>query len=268
MSERSSYEPGEFCWVDLATTDIDAAVKFYGDLIGWEFEQAEPVDEAGGYGFFKYKGKQVAGAGPVQGEGQPSAWSSYVNVLDADETAAAIKDAGGTVLIDPFELPQESGRMAVCQDTEGAFFSILQLRKHSGAELVNEIGAWTWNQLATRDIESAKEFYGKVFGWTLEKAGGEAAADMPFFMWQVERQKFEEGLAGAMVMGEEMAGIPPHWQVYFCVEDANAVIEKVNGSGGQTQFGPQRIPVGELAVFSDPQGASFAVIEPDYPEQR
>lgn len=267
MSERSSYEPGEFCWVDLATSDIDAAAKFYGELIGWEFDPAGAVEETGGYGFFTYKGKQVAGGGPIQGEGQPPAWSGYVNVEDADETAGKVTDAGGTVLVPPFELPQESGRMAVCQDPEGAFFSIMQQRQHKGAELVNEIGTWTWNQLATRDADGAREFYGKVFGWSLEQAD-EAPPDLPFYMWQVDGQKWEEGLAGLLVMGEEMEGVPPHWQVYFCVEEAKAAIERVNGSGGQTQFGPQRIPVGELAVFTDPQGAAFAIIEPDYPEER
>jgi predicted enzyme related to lactoylglutathione lyase len=268
VSERSEYKLGEFCWVDLATTDIDAAKKFYGELIGWDWEAAGDPGETGGYGFFTFKGKQVCGGAPVQAAGQPSAWSSYVNVADADESAGKVKGAGGTVLAPPFELPNESGRMAVCQDAEGAFFSLTQQRKHKGAELVNEIGAWTWNNLVTRDLDGAKRFYGDVFGWSIEKASDEAGAE-PFFMWQVEGQKWEEGLAGAMLAGEDIPPeVPPHWQVYFCVESATKTIDQVNAAGGQTLFGPQRIPVGELAVFSDPQGAGFAIIEPDYPEQR
>src|SRR5688572_5987154 len=64
MSERSEYAPGEFCWVDLATSDTDAAAKLYGDLLGWETRSAGPVEETGGYAFFLRDGKQVAGYGP------------------------------------------------------------------------------------------------------------------------------------------------------------------------------------------------------------
>jgi uncharacterized protein len=269
MSERSEYSPGEFGWVDLATPDIDAATRFYGELIGWEAEPGPNPEQTGGYGFFTYKGKPVAGYGGIMGEGQPPAWSSYVYVADADATAKKVADAGGKVVAGPFDIPGGSGRMAVCQDPEGAVFSIFQPQNFSGAQLVNEIGAWTWNQLATRDLEGAKSFYGDVFGWELEHAEG-APPDLPFYMWQVEGQKWEEGLAGAMVMGADNmpADTPPHWMVYFCVPDAEAAVEKVKEGGGSVLFGPQRIPVGELAVFTDPQGAAFAVIEPDYPEQR
>jgi predicted enzyme related to lactoylglutathione lyase len=271
MSERSDYKPGEFCWVNLLTTDIDAAVGFYRDLIGWEFEQAPgPVEETQGFGFFTYKGKLVAGGGSVAREGQQPVWVSHIKVDDVEAAAAKVEEAGGTVLVEPFDILGEAGRMAICQDAEGAAFSILQLNKHRGAELVNEIGAWTWNQLATRDLDGAKRFYGDVFGWTLEQNAEAAEAGVPFYMWQVEGQKWEEGLAGAMIMGADdmPPDTPPHWMVYFCVADANKTIEQVNGSGGTTLFGPQRIPVGELAVFTDPHGAAFAIIEPDYPESR
>ena len=88
MSERTEYTPGEFCWVDLATTDTDGAKSFYGDLLGVEWEPAPgSPEETGGYGFFTKNGKHVGGMGPIQQEGQPPAWSSYVKVEDADATA-------------------------------------------------------------------------------------------------------------------------------------------------------------------------------------
>ena len=120
MSERSEYGPGEFCWVDLATSDTDAAAKLYGELLGWETQSAGPVEETGGYGFFLRDGKQVAGYGPIQAEGQPPAWSSYVKVADADESAEKVKQAGGSVFMEPFDLPADSGRMAVIADPSGA----------------------------------------------------------------------------------------------------------------------------------------------------
>jgi uncharacterized protein len=266
VSERSGYEPGEFCWVSLASTDFDEAKGFYGDLLGWEWEAAGPPEETGGYGFFTLKGKQICGGGPVQAAGQPSAWSSYVKVDDAEESAAKIKEAGGNVLAEPFELPNESGRMAVCQDPGGAFFCLMEQREHTGAELVNEIGTWSWNNLMTRDLDQAKDFYGEVFGWDATH-NEEAPPDV--LNWQVEGQRWPEGLGGVMKMGSDMPlDAPPHWQVYFLVPDMDAAIETTTGAGGNLLFGPLELPIAKLAVFTDPQGAAFALMEPNYPEPR
>ena len=88
-------------------------------------------------------------------------------------------------------------------------------------------------------------------------------------MWQVKEQRWEEGLAGAMTAeGNVPAEVPPHWQVYYAVEEADRAIETTTGSGGTNLFGPHEIPVGRLAALVDPQGANFAIIEPDYPEER
>jgi predicted enzyme related to lactoylglutathione lyase len=266
VSERSGYEPGEFCWVDLASSDFDRAKGFYGDLLGWDWEAAGPAEETGGYGFFTLKGKQICGGGPVQAAGQPSAWSSYVKVDDAEESAAKVKEAGGNVLAEPFELPNESGRMAVCQDAGGAFFCLMEQREHSGAELVNEIGTWSWSNLMTRDLDQAKEFYGAVFGWEATHSD-EAPPDV--LNWQVEGQRWPEGLGGVMKMGSDMPlDAPPHWQVYFLVPDMDAAIETTTSAGGNLLFGPLELPIAKLAVFTDPQGAAFALMEPNYPEPR
>lgn len=269
MSERSEYAPGEFRWVDLAVPDVEAATDFYGGLLGWEAQSAGPVEETGGYGFFVRDGKQVAGFGPLMAERQHPAWSSYVNVADADATLAKVTEAGGTAVMGPIEVPNDSGRMAVLQDSGGAFVSIFEANKHRGAELVNEVGTWTWNQLMMRDLDEARDFYGEVFGWRLEQTPEAAAANIPVFMWQVDGQKWEEGLAGAMLMGEEMPPeVPPHWQVYFAVESADIAIETTKEAGGSLLFGPQEIPVGKFAVLDDPQGTGFAILEPDHPEGR
>ena len=267
MSERSDYEPGEFCWVDLATPDLDASAGFYGDLLGWEFTPVPgSPDETGGYGNFTYNGKAVAGMGGLMNEGQPTAWSSYIRVTDADETAAKVKQASGAVLMEPFDVPGGAGRMAICQDAEGAFFSLWQPGGFKGAELVNEVGAWSWNNLMSRDVAQAKDFYGKVFGW---EAVHSDETPESVLSWQVEGQRWPEGLGGLMEMGSDMPlEAPPHWQVYFLVPDMDEAIEKTTGAGGNLLFGPLEIPIAKLAVFTDPQGAPFAIIEPDYPEAR
>ena len=267
MSERKEYAPGEFCWVDLATSDVEGAKSFYGELLGvdWEAAPGSP-EETGGYGFFLKDGKQVAGIGPIQQEGQPPAWSSYVKVEDADATAEKVKEAGGQVVFGPIDLPNESGRMAVLQDPTGAFVSINQQKEHSGAELVNEPGSWTWSNLLTRDLDGAKDFYGQVFGWT---AIQNEEAPPGILMWQVEGQRWPEGHAGLMQITDDLpADMPAHWEAYFMVENADGAIEMAESKGAKLGFGPIDVPIARMAVLVDPQGAVVSILESRYPEPR
>lgn len=267
MSERSEYRPGEFCWVDLATNDVDAAKAFYSELLGAETEAAPGDPEQNGhYGFLMRDGKRVAGYGDTMGPDQPPAWSSYVAVASADETAEKVKVAGGNVLMEPLDLPGDSGRMAVCRDAEGAFFSIYQSRGNTGAQIVNEVGTWTWTNLLTRDLDAAKRFYADVFGW-------EAVSnpDIPegILNWKVERQRWPEGLGGLMAMPEMVpAEVPPYWEVYFKVADLDRAIQQTEGAGGQVMAGPIEIPIGRIASVTDPQGAAVSLMQADYPEPR
>src|SRR6266511_5721921 len=220
MSARNEYARGEFNWVDLATTDVEAAKSFYGDLLGIEAESAPgDPEETGGYGFFMKDGKMVAGIGPVQSDEGHSAWSSYIKVENADETAERVKEAGGSVFFGPADLPNDAGRVAMLRDPEGAFIGIVEQQNHPGAQLVNEPGTWNWNNLLTRDIDAAQDFYGKVFGWSALQPQG--APDF-IWSWQLDGQRWPEGIAGLMRMGSEMpADAPPYWQVYLVVENAD-----------------------------------------------
>jgi hypothetical protein len=149
------------------------------------------------------------------------------------------------------------GTMAVFIDPTGAVCGIWQPGTFVGAELVNEDGAFGWNELGTRDVPAAREFYGKVFGWTVEEQ------EMPgmgtYFVW-----KDGEAVRGGMI---DMTGMapdeaPPHWLVYFTVADADAAAETTKAAGGQLLNGPIDISVGRLAMLADPQGAFFAVMAP------
>jgi predicted enzyme related to lactoylglutathione lyase len=267
MSERTEYAPGEFCWVDLATTDVDGALSFYGKLLGVEAQPAPgDPEETGGYGFLMKDGKMVAGIGPVQSEEGHSAWSSYVKVEDADATAEKVKAAGGSVFFGPADLPNDSGRVAMLRDAEGAFIGVVQQKRHPGAQLVNEPGAWRWSNLLTRELEEAKRFYGEVFAWSAVHNEG---APPGIEMWQVEGQRWPEGLGGVMaITGDLPAEMPPHWQVYFEVENADAAIELATSKGAKLGFGPIDVPAGRLATLVDPQGAVVSIIESRWPEPR
>jgi predicted enzyme related to lactoylglutathione lyase len=264
MSERKEYANGEFCWVELISPDVQAAARFYGDLLGWERERYEPDPE--GYWYLRHAGKLVAGLEGIRMEGQVPDWLGYVKVDDVRTTAGKVGEAGGTVLDGPLEVPGGPGSLAVCQDPDGAVFALWQPGELRGAELVNEPGAWTWNNLLTRDVDGARDFYGQVFGWTT--AQPEGAPDF-IWNWQVDGQRWPEGLGGLMRMGSDMPpDTPPHWQVYFMVESADQAVEKTKAAGGSLTYGPVDIPIARMAVVFDPQGANVSLLESRYPESR
>jgi predicted enzyme related to lactoylglutathione lyase len=255
MSEKTSYAPGTPSWVDLGSPDPDAAVEFYGGLFGWDVSEGGDPEQTGGYRMAALRDKPVAGLMPLMQEGQPPAWTTYVSVADADATAAAVKEAGGSVLAEPMDV-MDVGRMAVFADPAGAVFAIWQPRAHPGAGLVNEPGAFTWNELNTRDPDAAKAFYAAVFGWEV------AEHDMGEMGTYVEWKQGEDPMGGMMDMrGRVPDEVPAHWLVYFAVEDTDAAVEKVKELGGGVAFGPIDIPAGRFAVVHDPHGAMFAVIK-------
>jgi predicted enzyme related to lactoylglutathione lyase len=264
MSERNEYGPGEFCWVELASPDVDAAAAFYGELLGWRRERYEPDPD--GYWYFQRNGKLVAGLSTFRMEGQVPAWLSYVSVDDVAAIAGKVVDAGGMVLAEPLDVPGGAGSLAVCRDTEGAAFALWQPGELKGAQLVNEPGCWTWNNLLTREVDAAIDFYGQVFGWTATQPEG--APDF-IWNWHVDGQRWPEGMAGLMRMGTEMPpDAPPHWQVYLTVESMDAAVGKNEAGGGTLIFGPVDTPIARMAAVVDPQGANVALLESRYPEPR
>jgi predicted enzyme related to lactoylglutathione lyase len=192
---------------------------------------------------------------PLMQEGQPPAWTTYISVADADATAAAVGDAGGTVIAEPMDV-MDLGRMAVFADPTGAVFGIWQPGTFAGAGLVNEPGGISWNELNTRDVDSARAFYGAVFGWTFDEqdmGGGET------YSMIVLGERPVGGMLDLAARGVPEQ-IPAHWQVYLGVDDTDATIAAAKERGGSLMLEPVDIPFGRFAILTDPQGASFAVI--------
>lgn len=255
MSERTSYAPGTPCWTDLATPDLEAAERFYGELFGWEIPERPDSADMGGYRRARLRGRDVAGAMPLMQEGQPPVWSTHISVSDVDAISSVVQENGETMVAEPMDVG-EYGRLAVFTDPEGAFFGTWEPRAFAGAELVNEPGAFSWNELETRDPAAAKEFYGAVFGWEFDEQEGPGG-----MAYNVARIG-EDRVAGmADISGRVPDEVPAHWLTYFSVEDADAMVEKVGAAGGAVHFGPIDIAVGRFAMVADPAGAAFAVIK-------
>jgi uncharacterized protein len=260
VTQMTTYAPGIPCWVDYSSPDIDATVSFYSDVLGWDVPEAENAEQTGGYRVANIGGSGVAGLMPAMQEGQPAAWQTYIAVENADETAAKVQAAGGQVIAEPMDV-MELGRMAVFTDPEGAFIAIWQANQMPGAALVNETGAMSWNEFNTRDPDAAKAFYGAVFDWTFTDTDmGEAGTYTTFK--PPSRGEDDDSAGGMLDMrGRVPDEVPPHWMVYFNVDDADAAIETAKSGGASVAAGPMDLPMGRFAVLVDPQGAGFAIFE-------
>jgi predicted enzyme related to lactoylglutathione lyase len=249
MGERERYDPGTFSWVELSTSDVEWAKGFYTGLFGWETED-QPLPDGGAYTIARVGGRDVAGLTPAQ-PGQPPAWNSYVTVEDAGAAASNATELGGNIVVEPFDVMEE-GRMAVIQDPTGAFFCVWQPRNTIGAGLVNGHGLLSLNQLNTNDPERAIEFYSALFGWSFD-----AVPDSEIPYWGV---RVGDRLGGGMMLLPADAPAPPHWLVYFGIDDIDAASGKIGESGGALLVEKMAVPGGEIVVAQDPQGAAFALV--------
>lgn len=248
--EVSQFAPGNFCWVELSTTDSAAAKTFYGGLFGWGTLDHD-MGEQGVYTMFQKGGKAVGAMYQDASGHMPPHWSSYISVASADDAAAKARSLGGNVMMEPFDV-MEVGRMAVIQDPTGAAFCVWQAKQHKGADIVDEPNAFCWDELNTHDCAAARQFYTSLFGWT---AKGENAEYVEFHLG-------DRAIGGMMAIKPEWGEVPPNWLPYFQVTDCDGVASKAGATGGKALVPPSDIPhVGRFSVIQDPQGAVFAIVQ-------
>ena len=257
MAEMKEHPPGTFCWADLATTDAEAGKKFYAGLFGWQWADMPAGPSV--YTMFSKGGKNVCALYSMNDEMRkqrvPPHWQSYVSVESADETAEKAKGLGGTLTMPPFDV-MDVGRMAVVRDPAGAMFALWQPKLHVGAQLVNEPGTLCWNELYSNDLETSSSFYRGLFGWTTKKSPGAMAHEYTEF-YQGERRA-----GGMLEIQKEWGPVPPHWTVYFAVENCDVTLETAKSLGAKVTIGPVDIDnVGRFVALEDPQGAHFSVIQ-------
>jgi predicted enzyme related to lactoylglutathione lyase len=250
---------GMFGWCDLATHDVGAAAAFFGELFGWTSEPVTHQDQVV-YHMFRLGDARVAGLVDNKGwggeeQGPPPMWVSYVIVDDVDALAPRVAELGGTVLRPPMDV-MESGRMCFIQDPTGAMVGLWEPREHLGADLFNEAGTLTWNELVTRDVEGARTFYEALLGWEWEVADMESTG--PYHMGTVGGRP----TGGIIEMPPDMEGVPANWVVYFHVDDVDAALERARELGGTLVWGPEEAEVGKFAVVTDPTGGHFNLFTP------
>ena len=251
MPEFTSHDPGTFSWADLSTNDVDAAIKLYSDLFGWDVDKQD-LPDGGVYAMAQIGGKDVAAISPLQEEqakmGIPPHWNVYITVEDAEQAAKACEAAGGSIVVPAFDV-MVFGRMAVISDPTGAFFNVWEPKTNIGAQVLGELNTLGWTELLTSDPEKASEFYAEVFGYEREPFGDTGYTVL---------KRGDKQVAGVMKPPMEM---PSNWGVYFIAADVDDVTAKTKAAGGQAYMEPTDMPeVGRIAVLADPQGAAFGVI--------
>jgi hypothetical protein len=117
--------PGHFCWCELLSTDPHDALRFYPDVFGWTAVERN-LGEHGQYWIFSSGDRDVAGMMQPTPRADHACWLPYVEVVNAEETAAEVESLGGAIVTPPGDVPGR-GRFAVVRDPEGALVAVYAL---------------------------------------------------------------------------------------------------------------------------------------------
>jgi predicted enzyme related to lactoylglutathione lyase len=248
---------GSFCTSVLRTTDPDRAVAFYSALIGWTAHPAAPR-----HTFLKHDGKTVASIQRID-TGQDE-WVPHV-LVERIETAVADAKACGATLVDQYDV-EGVARIATLRDLEGAAFGLWEAAPLAGAELTDVVGSIWWIELMSRDPAVGRDFYSRLFGWTVRETSFE-----PIGLYRVfERPALStvEGPALSAVEGpptqegglnqiDEGWDLAPVWLTFISVEDCDGTMTRACDFGGEGGFVHTVPKHGRIGMISDPSGAAL-----------
>jgi predicted enzyme related to lactoylglutathione lyase len=249
---------GKFVWYDLMTTDMPAAEKFYGRVVGWGAQDSGMPGQK--YTLFTTPQRPVGGLMTIPDEarkaGAQPMWSGYIAVDDVDAYAAKVKRVGGAIHVPPEDIPTV-GRFAMVSDPQGAVFALFKgSSEPPGDAAPGTQGHIGWHELHAADGGAAFDFYASQFGWTKAEAMDMGAMGV--------YQIFARNGTPTGGMMTKPAGMPhPMWLYYFYVDAIDAAAERVKAGGGEVTNGPMEVPGGQWIVQClDPQGAMFALLGP------
>ncbi len=251
-----------FVWHDLSTKDSEGSKKFYGEIFNWKFD----ASDNGPYWHIRAGDEMIGGVRQMSDEEhQPTSWLGYIVVDDVAATVASITSAGGKVFA-PTTKMDNVGTFAVTADPTGAVFAPWKsARPGEDAEKIAmpKPFSFCWDELVTTDPKAAVAFYEKVFGWkgrAVDMGGGMTYTllDRP----GVKNAKGDQQSAGGAM--QSPPGLPhSFWIAYVGVDDCDSVSARAERLGAKVMVPPTDIPnVGRFACWSDPQGATIAVLQP------
>ena len=250
-------EQRRFVWFDLATTDVEGAIAFYTEVVGWKVEAWSEADPSKPYTMWKAGETAIGGVMALPEEAQkmgvPPYWIAYTTVEDVDRAVAQATELGGRVLFPAFDIPKV-GRVAFLADPQGAAFAVFKPLTTADAPPDRPM-SFSWAELNTTDYEAAWRFYSQLFGWK-ERSKMDMGPDGVYFMFNDPSAVTKGGMSN---MAKRM-NLPAHWLHYVTVADMNATVERIKKAGGKILNGPMSIPGDDvIAQCMDPQGAAFAI---------
>jgi hypothetical protein len=248
---------GRPLWFELMTTDVEAARRFYGGVVGWTTKDSTDL----GMAYTEWLRPDGAPAGgmmalpaELKAEGVPPHWIVYIGVDRLEERAAHVARLGGGSLSPVIEVPTV-GRLQTMRDGQGAAFSLYEPSSEPPTEAPPVHGDLSWLELYTTDSAAALAFYRELFGW-------QSTEDMdmgPMGVYRMFGRTPNQAIGGMMTKTPDMQ-MPNAWTLYFKVPDVHAAAERVKANGGQILHGPMEVPGGDWIVQAmDPQGAAFAL---------
>ena len=255
----------DFVWYELLTTDLDAATKFYCDVVGWA--PREITGPGMRYTVLGMNPQTRGVAGLMQmPEHLTSAaatpfWVGYISAEDVDAAAAEATAAGATIHREPTDIPHV-GRFAVVADPQGAIFHLFKPTPQAEvppALAPDADGIVGWHELMTTDSLAAWTFYASQFGWTIseEYDMGPAGVYRTF-------SSNDQGMTGGMMTIPDSlrAQMPrPDWNFYFTVPNIREAKTRIEAAGGVILHGPVQVPGGSWIVNGlDPQGGRFSLL--------
>jgi len=258
---RAMANNGRVVWYELLTSDVNGAIAFYTEVIGWKTQ----AWETGNYTMWAGAQGPLGGVTKLPDQakqmGAPPYWQANVQVANLDTAIAKVKELGGKILVEE-DVPT-IGRFAVIADPQGAVIALYTPTAEMAPHDTSKPGEFQWHELYTTDHAAAFEFYRQVCGW--EKIQEHDMGPMGVYVvWG----NAGTPLGGMMTMPPGMTGptgqpLPPGWMYYVTVADLDATLERAKSKGARVLNGPMPVPGGARIVqLLDPQGAAFALITP------
>ncbi|MEW2060787.1 VOC family protein [Streptomyces sp. NPDC007002] len=232
--------------------ELTDARAFYGEVLGWSFQCG------------LYDGRTLvalADGDPVAGirGGGPRAapaqvWTPYFAVRDADETAARIRERGGTVAVGPMAMGE--GRVGLAADRDGAAFGFWEgctLAWPQGADK-----APARLDLQTSDMFDSAVFYGEVLDWATTEGIDVTYRDDHVLVMLDDRVILSMRGGGART--SPLDCLRPGWLVHFAVDDVERAVSAAMCAGGSRPRHPlPRAPKGFSRTLLDPGGGQFSL---------
>jgi predicted enzyme related to lactoylglutathione lyase len=252
-----------FTWYELVTRDMDQAVDFYKQVVGWDIRDSGMPGIR--YMIFGKDGKDVGGImtwAAAGAPGMPPEWMGHIHTAKLDGELKAVAANGGTVIKPAQDIP-DIGRFAVVLDPQKVKYVLFEPARQDTPPRLDQmaVGNVGWHELLTDDAAKAFDYYSRHYGWQKDYAHDMGAMGI-YQTFRTDKPLY----TGGMMSIKNRPGIPqgtsPQWKFYFTVDDIEVAQKRVIEAGGKVVMPPMDVPGGSRVLqVVDNQGCNFALMQ-------